>query len=390
MSHPVVNGLPRPAAASDAPRAPRLQHARTVGVLGGGQLARMLALAGVPLGLRFVFLDPAPDACAAGLGEHLCGAYDDPQALLQFARKVDLVTYEFENVPVSSVAQLAEQVPVCPGVRALAAARDRLYEKTLFNELDIPTPEFAQVDSLSDLERAVARLGLPAVLKTRSLGYDGKGQRVLREPRDLAAAWEALGGAGLILEAFVPFERELSLLGVRDHAGGLAFYPLAENQHRDGILRLSRCRPGDALEAVARAYVRRLLEHLDYVGVLALELFQVGGRLLANEMAPRVHNSGHWTIEGAQTSQFENHLRAILGLPLGDTAAVDHSAMVNLVGRTPEPAAVLALPGAHLHLYGKSPRPGRKLGHVTLRTAQAEDLELTLDRLLRLAEEATA
>jgi 5-(carboxyamino)imidazole ribonucleotide synthase len=378
MIQPVPETRPQPAAAS------------TVGILGGGQLARMLALAGLPLGLRFVFLDPAPDACAAGLGEHLCGAYADPKMLLQFARKVDLVTYEFENVPLDSVAQLAEQVPVFPGVRALAAARDRLREKTLFNELGIPTPQFAQVDSRADLEQAVARLGLPAVLKTRSLGYDGKGQRVLREPRDLAAAWEALGGSGLILEAFVPFERELSLLGVRDRAGGLAFYPLAENQHRDGILRLSRCRPGDALETIARQYVQRLLDHLDYVGVLALELFQVGGRLLANEMAPRVHNSGHWTIEGAQTSQFENHLRAILGLPLGDTAAVGHSAMVNLIGCTPEPAAVLALPGAHLHLYGKSPRPGRKLGHATLRTAQAEDLELTLDRLLRLAEEATA
>ena len=359
----------------------------TVGIVGGGQLARMLALAGLPLGLRFVFLDPAPDACAAALGEHVCGAYDDPAALLRFAQRAEVVTYEFESVPVSSVAYLAERVPVYPGLKALAVARDRLSEKTLFNELDIPTTAFAQVNSREDLERAVAGLGFPAVLKTRTLGYDGKGQRVLREPRDLAPAWAQLGSVPLIVEAFVAFERELSVLAARGRDGEVVFWPLVENQHRDGILRISRSRPDDPFETQARQFVRRLLDHLGYVGVLALELFQVNGRLLANEMAPRVHNSGHWTIEGSQTSQFENHLRAILGLPLGDPAAVGYSAMVNLIGSTPEPAEVLAVPGAHLHLYGKLPQPGRKLGHATLRAAQADDLEQRLLNLKHMIED---
>lgn len=359
----------------------------TVGIVGGGQLARMLALAGLPLGLRFIFLDPAPDACAAPLGEHVCGTYDDPGALIRFAQRAEVVTYEFENVPVSSGAFLAERVPVYPGVNALAAARDRLYEKALFLELGIPTAPFAQVDSFGDLERAVTRFGFPAVLKTRTLGYDGKGQRVLRGPQDLVPAWAQIGGTPLIIEGFVDFQREVSLLGVRGRDGQVAFYPLVENHHRDGILRLSRSWSGDPFESQARQYTQRLLEHLGYVGVLALELFQAEGRLLANEMAPRVHNSGHWTIEGAQTSQFENHLRAILGLPLGDTAALGHAAMVNLIGSTPAPAAVLAVPGAHLHLYGKSPQPGRKLGHATLRAAQAPALEQALECLLCMTEE---
>lgn len=363
---------------------------KTVGIVGGGQLARMLALAGLPLGLRFVFLDPAPDACAAALGEHVCGAYDDPAALLRFAQRAEVVTYEFENVPVSSVAYLEQRVPVYPGLKALAVACDRLSEKTLFNELDIPTPAFTHVDSLEELERAAARFGFPAVLKTRTLGYDGKGQRVLRGLGDLAPAWAQLGGARLIVEAFVAFERELSVLAARGRDGEVVFWPLVENQHRDGILRVSRSRPDDPFETQARQFVRRLLDHLGYVGVLALELFQVNGRLLANEMAPRVHNTGHWTIEGAQTSQFENHLRAILGLPLGDTAALGHAAMVNLIGHAPAPGRALAMPGAHLHLYGKSPRPGRKLGHATLRAGRADDLEKRLSSLTRMIEDGVS
>ncbi len=358
----------------------------TVGIVGGGQLARMLALAGLPLGERFVFLDPAPDACAAALGVHLRGAYDDHERLAELAGCADVVTYEFENVPAPAIEFLDSRVEVFPPATALAIARDRWREKSLFRELGIPTPPFATVDSRADLEAAVSAIGLPAVLKSRTLGYDGKGQAVLRVPRDLDDAWSRLGGVPLILEGFVAFEREVSVLGVRSRTGETVFYPLVENVHRDGILRTSRCRSGDPLSGLAEAYASRLLDHLGYVGVLALELFHAGDQLLANEMAPRVHNSGHWTIEGAQTSQFENHLRAVLGLPLGSTAAVGESAMVNLIGELPSMVDVLALPGAHLHLYGKAPRPGRKIGHVTLRAATAPALDDGLRVLLGLVE----
>lgn len=347
----------------------------TIGIVGGGQLARMLALAGLPLGQRFVFLDPAPDACAAALGEHLCAAYDDRTALAQLATRADVVTYEFENVPAEAMEFLASHVEVFPAATALAIARDRWHEKSLFRELGIPTPPFVSVDSRADLEAAVSAIGLPAVLKFRTLGYDGKGQAVLRTPPDLDDAWSRLGGVPLILEGFVAFEREVSVLGVRSRTGETVFYPLVENVHRDGILRISRCRAGDALAGQATAHVSRLLDRLGYVGVLALELFQVGNCLVANEMAPRVHNSGHWTIEGAETSQFENHLRAVLGLPLGSTAARSEVAMVNLIGELPSRADVLAISGAHLHLYGKVPRPGRKIGHVTLCAATPAALD---------------
>lgn len=358
----------------------------TVGVVGGGQLARMLALAGAPLGLSFVFLDPAPDPCAAALGEHLCGAYDDPEQLAELASRADVVTYEFENVPEASIRFLADHVTVFPSAAPLAVARDRLEEKQLFRQLGIATPPFATVDTLADLERAVQTIGLPAVLKTRTLGYDGKGQYVLRQSDDVAIAWESLGGVPLILEGFVSFQREISIIGVRSRNGKSAFYPVAENVHRDGILRLSRSRPNDPSAAQARHYLERLLDRLDYVGVLALELFQVGDSLLANEMAPRVHNSGHWTIEGAVTSQFENHLRAVLGLPLGSTAATGFAAMVNFIGELPAAADVLTVPGAHLHIYGKEPRPGRKIGHATVCAASERELAPGLETLLQLVE----
>jgi len=287
-------------------------------------------------------------------------------------------------VPDESVAFLAESVTVRPGAASLAAARDRLREKTLFCDLEIPTPRFAPVDSRAELDRAVATIGLPAVLKTRTLGYDGKGQEVLRRLDDVSAAWASLGGVPLLLEAHVRFQREVSVIGVRDRRGHCRFYPLAENRHHDGILRLSRSRPGDRLESQAQEFARRLLEHLGHVGALTLELFQEGDVLLANEMAPRVHNSGHWTIEGAVTSQFENHLRALLDWPLGDTAAVGYSAMINLIGEIPGPSGVVAVPGAHLHLYGKEPRAGRKLGHVTASASTAARLEDRLQRLLRV------
>jgi 5-(carboxyamino)imidazole ribonucleotide synthase len=355
-----------------------------VGVLGGGQLGRMLALAGYPLGLRFRFLDPAPEAPVEELAELVVGRFDDLDVLARFPEGLDAVTYEFENVPVEAAQHLARGVPVYPPVRALEVSQDRLAEKALFAKLGLTPAPFAAVDSFAELEAAAARIGLPAVLKTRRLGYDGKGQFVLRQPGDVRAAWRALGGVPLVLEGFIAFDREVSQLGVRARDGTLALYPLVENHHADGILRLSLApAPAltDALQQQAGEAIRRVLEHLDYVGVLAIEFFQKGEALIANEMAPRVHNSGHWTIEGARTSQFENHLRAVAGWPLGATEAVGYSAMVNLIGTLPEPARVLAVPGAHLHLYGKKPRPGRKLGHVTLWAGTPEEVQRRLEQL---------
>jgi len=354
-----------------------------VGVLGGGQLGRMLALAGLPLGHRFVFLDPAPEALC-GLDGQLVAPPDDAAALAEFVSRVDLVTYEFENVPVEAARAVAERVPVFPPPDALAVAQDRLPEKTLFRQLGIPTAAFAAVESVDSLEAALVRVGLPAVLKTRRLGYDGKGQRVVETADEARVAWDALAPAPCILEGFVRFRRELSILAVRDRGGAMACWPLIENVHRDGILRRSLApapHVSTALAAEAEGLVERLLAHLDYVGVLALELFDTDGGLVANEMAPRVHNSGHWTIEGAETSQFENHVRAVTGAPLGSVEPVGVSAMLNLIGRWPEPAAILAVPGAHLHLYGKEPRRGRKVGHVTLRAADSSALAARLAAL---------
>jgi 5-(carboxyamino)imidazole ribonucleotide synthase len=363
-----------------------------VGVLGAGQLGRMLALAGYPLGLRFAFMDENSEAPAGHLGALTVAGWDDRAALDAFANTVDLVTYEFENVPVAAAERLATHVPVFPAPGALNVAQDRLKEKQLFRDLDIGTARFAEVDTRDDLDRAVAAIGLPSVLKTRTQGYDGKGQRVLRRAADLDPAFAAIGGRPLILEGFVPFDRELSILAARSRTGETAYWPLVENVHRDGILRLSVAPAAEAdsgLADAAATIVARVLEALDYVGVLAIELFQFEGRLLANEMAPRVHNSGHWTIEGAKTSQFENHLRAILGLPLGATDAIGVSAMINLIGETPDPSAILGIAGAHLHLYGKPARPGRKLGHVTLVEPGREALESALAQIATLVAEPT-
>jgi 5-(carboxyamino)imidazole ribonucleotide synthase len=341
-----------------------------VGIVGGGQLGRMLALAGMPLGLRFRFLEPKTDAPVAGLGEVIHAPYDDPEGLDALARGAAVVTYEFENVPVEAAARLQERVPVHPRPEALAMAQDRLTEKEGFRALDVPTVPFRPVDSRDGLDAAVGELGLPAVLKTRRMGYDGKGQIVLRAPDDLDGAWRRLGDRSLILEGFSPFDRELSILSVRGTDGDCSFYPLVENEHSEGILVRSRV-PARGVDprtqSEAEAIARRVLEHLDYVGVLAIELFQVDGRLLANEMAPRVHNSGHWTQDGAWTSQFENHLRAILGLPLGDPGIRGGGAvMLNVLGSPPAREALAAVPGVRIHLYDKAPRPGRKIGHVNL------------------------
>jgi 5-(carboxyamino)imidazole ribonucleotide synthase len=355
-----------------------------LGVLGGGQLGRMLALAGYPLGLRFRFLDPAPEAPVEELAELVVGRFDDLDVLARFPDGLDVITYEFENVPVEAARHLARNVGVYPPVRALEISQDRLAEKTLFASLGLVPAQFEAVDSFADLQRAVGIIGLPAVLKTRRLGYDGKGQFVLRNPADVVVAWRSLGGVPLILEGFVAFDREVSQLGVRGRDGSVALYPLVENHHEGGILRLSLApAPGmtETVQHQAGEAMRRVLEHLQYVGVLAIEFFQKGEALIANEMAPRVHNSGHWTIEGARTSQFENHLRGIAGWALGRTEAVAHSAMLNLIGTLPDPAKVLAVPGAHLHLYGKKPRPGRKLGHATIWAGSPDEVGERLRQL---------
>jgi 5-(carboxyamino)imidazole ribonucleotide synthase len=356
----------------------------TIGILGGGQLGYMLALAGYPLGLHFRFLDPSPEAPVGRIAQRVTADFNDQAALEKFASGLELVTYEFENVPVEAASFLAERVPVYPPPAALEAAQDRLNEKHLLQKLAIATTEFAPVLKPNDLDAAVKSIGLPAVLKTCRMGYDGKGQWILRTADDVAKAKRELPAAPLILERFVSFTRELSVLAVRSRTGEVAFYPLVENHHRGGILRLSLApapRLDPPIQRAAEDAARRILESLKYVGVLAIEFFESAGRLLANEMAPRVHNSGHWTIEGAVTSQFENHLRAVLGLPLGSTGAAGYCAMLNLIGDLPESAEVLAVPDTHLHLYGKSPRPGRKLGHVTLRAASPERLALRLSEL---------
>ena len=348
-----------------------------VGILGGGQLGRMLALAAYPLGVRCTVLDPAAEACAGQVCPHVRGDFDDFQALYQLVQVSDVVTYEFENVPVESVRWLAERVPVYPPPRALEVSQDRIAEKSFFRDQGIPTPAFAAVDERHDFDAALRAIGMPAVLKTRRFGYDGKGQAVIHTPADADRAWEKLGGRPLILEAFVPFDRELSLLAVRGRDGHAVTYPLVENEHRDGILHRSVAPAGDAAEELnerAAEYAARVLAELDYVGVLAIEWFQDGPRLLANEMAPRVHNSGHWSIEGAHVGQFENHVRAVCGLPLGRADAVGWSAMFNFIGTVPPAADVLGHPDAHLHDYGKAARPGRKVGHVTLRAGSAEEL----------------
>lgn len=360
---------------------------QTVGILGGGQLARMMALAGAPLGLRFLVLDNVADACAGQFAPMVVGDYTDQAALAQFAGRVDVATFDFENVPAASAQWLAQRVPVFPAPRALASAQDRLAEKTLFRDLGIPVPHFQPIDTREQLEAAIARIGTPCILKTRRLGYDGKGQFRIKAPGDLAAAWDALGAqaarVGLILEAFVAFERELSVVAVRGRDGGFRAWPLTENWHVDGVLSASLAPASvDAgLHATAMDYARRLAEALDYVGVFALELFCRDGELLANELAPRVHNSGHWTIEGSETSQFQNHLRAVLGLPLGDTRMVGHACMLNWIGAMPDPLPVLREAGGHWHDYGKSAREGRKVGHATVRADTTTELAAALERI---------
>lgn len=347
-----------------------------IGIIGAGQLGRMMALSGIPLGMQFTMYDRSRDVPGAAVAPIVTGAFDNLRALARFARSVDVVTFDWENVPVASARAVAKIVPVWPPPRALEIGQDRLSEKRLFQRLGIPVAPHAAVDSLRDLQRAAEEHGTPGLLKTRRLGYDGKGQLLLRRPADIAAAWKQLRGQALLYERFVPFTREVSLIAARGRDGRIVFYPLAENRHDHGILAQTRAPYRNrALQTTAERQLRRLLEELHYVGVLCVEFFVERGRLVANEMAPRVHNSGHWTIEGAETSQFENHVRAVAGLPLGGTRPRGHAVMQNLIGSMPPARLLLGMRGVHWHDYGKSPRPGRKLGHLTLvaRTARERD-----------------
>ena len=339
----------------------------TVGIVGAGQLGRMMALAGYPLGLDFLFLDPGEQPPAGRCAPVLKSAFDDGAALATLAARCEVVTIDWENVSVAALRQLGRETRVWPPPAAIAAAQDRVSEKRLFEKLGIKTTRWRAVSSRRQLDAALRDIGLPGIVKTRRLGYDGKGQAVLRTSADVERAWVELGQVPLLYEELVPFDLEVSVIGVRGGTGQCQVYPLNHNLHSGGILRLTRAPYGTArLNRLARKQVLAVMQHLRYVGVLTIEFFVCKGRLVANEMAPRVHNSGHWTIEGAVTSQFENHLRAILGLPLGETRAQGYSAMINLIGTMPGRAQLLRHPGVHLHDYGKQARPGRKLGHLTV------------------------
>lgn len=346
--------------------------ARTIGIIGGGQLGRMLAMAAARLNFRTVILEPQADCPAAQVANsQITAPYGDPVALAQLAAACDIVTYEFENVPVEAAAILARNVPVYPPPRALEVAQDRLTEKRFLNDCGIPTARFHAVDSQAELERALADFAGQGVLKTRRLGYDGKGQRVFRSMTDSPqGAFAALGNVQLILESFVPFEREISIIAARAIDGSVETYDPAENVHRDGILDTSTlpARIGEATIGAARESARKLLAALHYVGVVGIEFFVLpDGSLVANEIAPRVHNSGHWTEAACVVSQFEQHIRAIAGMPLGSPARHSDCAMTNLIGDDLDDVpAWLAKPDVLVHLYGKTEaRPGRKMGHVT-------------------------
>lgn len=355
-----------------------------IGVIGGGQLGRMMALAGIPLGLRFYFLDPSTEACAGDVGTLVLGAYDDKTAIDRLLSLVDVVTFEFESVPAETVAYIAQSKPVFPSADALAIARERWAEKSLFQALDIPTAPVYKVENQQDLITAAAHIGVPAIVKTRTLGYDGKGQRLLKTAQDVAGVFDALGSVPLIYEGFVDFDYEVSCIAVRSAEGETRVYPLVENVHRQGILHSSTPLANHRLQPLATDIACKVLDHMQYVGVLTFEFFVQGDRLIANEIAPRVHNSGHWTIEGAQCSQFENHVRAISGLPLGSTQLLGHSMMFNLIGCAIDSPALLQVPGCCVHDYRKAPKPGRKVGHITLVAADTDELATRVQALTPL------
>ena len=358
-----------------------------IGVLGGGQLGRMMALAGYPLNLSFSFYDRAENCPSAALGQRFGDSDYSAESLQAFIDSADVFTYEFENIPTAWVDAIASQKPVFPSVKSLAVSQNRLNEKQLFNELKIPSARYHEIRAEADLSAAVAELGLPLVVKTVTDGYDGKGQFLLREAEQISLCWQQLGGSvPLIAEEFVQFRRELSIIAVRAQDGQTQFYPLAENHHHRGILSHSIV-PAPHLDEntqlTAERYISSILQSLNHVGVLTLELFETRHGLVANETAPRVHNSGHWSIEGAHCSQFENHVRAVAGLPLGCTRAEKPCAMLNIIGEHPDSAGILSVTDAHLHLYGKTERADRKLGHITVLADSYPELS---GRMLKLAD----
>ena len=360
-----------------------------VGIVGAGQLGRMLALSGYPLGVKCLFLDRSGDTPGAQVAPSLIGELEDPGLLAELASRSDVVTFDWENISGAALEPLEKITRVRPPRSALEVSQDRLAEKALFARLKIPVVAHAAVNSRAELLQAARDIGLPGVLKTRRLGYDGKGQFVLRTAQDFDRAWAAIGGADLIYEKFQDFSREVSLIGARTAAGKAVFYPLSANTHGGGILRYSVAPFLNAkLERSAKAYLQRVMNALDYIGVLTIEFFVVKGRLIANEMAPRVHNSGHWSIEGCVTSQFENHLRAVCDMPLGSTRALGHTAMVNFLGLMPPRDKLLAIEGLAYHDYGKTPRPGRKLGHCTILRRSPKERDAALVKALKLVEKA--
>ena len=359
-----------------------------LGIIGGGQLARMLVLQAAQLGIRCMVLDPKPDAGAGQLAPQIVANYDDMTALQQLLDQVDVLTYDFENVPAAALQQLAPGAQLAPGVEVLHAAQDRLREKQMFRQLGIAVGDFHAVNSRAELLQAIDHTGYPAVLKTRRLGYDGKGQVVLREAEDLERAWQQLGDHELILEAFIDYQFECSIIGVRNRAGEVRCYPLTVNHHEQGILRVSRVGftgLAAALQQQAEAWLQQIAEQFHYVGVLTLELFASDAGLLANEIAPRVHNSGHWSIDAADCSQFENHLRAVADLPLGPTTVSAEAMMINFIGHMPDRQCWLQVPGLHWHDYGKQPRDLRKVGHATLCAYDQHQLQQRLHHLQSVA-----
>ncbi|RYZ91392.1 MAG: 5-(carboxyamino)imidazole ribonucleotide synthase [Moraxellaceae bacterium] len=360
------------------------QQVSTIGIFGGGQLGRMLAQAALPLGLHCTFYEAGTDCPSAALGQVIDST--QPDSLMQFIQSADVFSLEFENTPLSDADTLSAHKALYPPRQALAIAQNRLSEKALFDELAIPVAPYRAIYALADLQQAAEHQGLPLVVKTATGGYDGKGQFVVREAVQIEQAWAELGSsAPLVAESFVQFEREVSIIAVRAQDGEVRTWPLAENHHHQGILSHSivPAPQSESLLPVAQDYITRLLNHLNYVGVLTLELFVTDQGLLANEMAPRVHNSGHWSIEGAVCSQFENHMRAVAGLPLGSTELIKPTVMVNIIGQHPQTADILALNGVHLHLYGKTERAGRKLGHITIMPSDSSQLTSIVQQLAR-------
>ncbi len=364
---------------------------KTIGIFGGGQLGRMMAQAALPLNIQCTFFEANTDCPSAALGQVFSTKAEN--GLNEFIESADVFSLEFENTPLADVDVLTQSKAIHPPRQALATAQNRLLEKALFDKLDIPVAPYRAVDSLESLKQAVADLGLPIVLKTATGGYDGKGQFVLRTADQIDQAWAELGPAkSLIAESFVTFSREVSIIAVRGLDGEVKTWPLAENHHHNGILSHSIVPAPNSvdLQPVAQDYITRLLNHLNYVGVLTLELFVTDKGLYANEMAPRVHNSGHWSIEGSVCSQFENHVRAVAGLPLGSTEVVRPTVMINIIGKHPKTEDVLALNGVHLHLYNKTERAGRKLGHITLMPVNQSELVLLCRQLAKILPEPLA